>query len=123
MVLTNGFKDALAIGFGASFGALVRFTLTSVLPPNAVAEILITLAINIVACYAMGLFDPPPFWGKGILGGLSTFSAPALTAAQIYPISAAAYIAATMFVCLVAWVQGNDARTRRLKRHAVGDAE
>nr|WP_269208603.1 CrcB family protein [Corynebacterium aquatimens] len=105
----------MAIGVGASFGALVRFTLTSAIPLNVVAEVIITLTINIVACYAMGLFDPPPFWGKGLLGGLSTFSAPAHTAARIYPISAAAYIAATMFACVIAWVQGNDARRRRAR--------
>ena len=105
-------KEGLVVGIGASCGALLRFALTSFWPPNDPMEIAVTMAINIVACFLMGLYDPPPLWSKGILGGFSTLSAVALTSAEIYPVVAATYIGATVIICTGMWIAGDALRRR-----------
>lgn len=103
-------REGLVVGIGASCGALLRFALTSFWPPNDPMEIAVTMAINIVACFLMGLYDPPPLWSKGVLGGFSTLSAVALTSAEIYPVVAATYIGATVIICTGMWIAGDALR-------------
>lgn len=109
--------EGLVVGIGASSGALLRFALTSFWPPNDPMEIAVTMAINIVACFLMGLYDPPPLWSKGILGGFSTLSAVALTSAEIYPAVAATYIGATVIICTGMWIAGDALRRRGHNSH------
>ena len=85
-------REGLVVGFGASFGALVRFALTPLMASHPPAELLVTLGINVVGCFLMGLFDPPEFWGKGFLGGLTTFSAVSLASMQSSALLAAVYM-------------------------------
>lgn len=100
-------KKGLVVGVGASLGALLRFALTAYWAPSDPEEIVVTMIINIVACFLMGVFDPPVFWSKGVLGGFSTLSAVALTSAEIYPLTAAIYIGATVVICTGAWIVGH----------------
>ncbi|EFK54573.1 CrcB family protein [Corynebacterium genitalium ATCC 33030] len=105
-------REGLVVGFGASFGALVRFALTPLMASHPPAELLVTLGINIVGCFLMGLFDPPEFWGKGFLGGLTTFSAVSLASMQSSALFAAVYMFGTLAVAIVAWLLGDALRNR-----------
>lgn len=114
----NALKEGLAIGFGASFGALARFALTPLMAPEPPAEIIIVFAINFIGCFLMGRFDPGPFLGRGMIGGFTTFSAVAYLAVLSNPLNAVLYMAGTMLVAVVAWELG-DAYRRRLAGPAV----
>lgn len=106
-------REGLLIGFGASFGALVRFALTPLMAPHPPAELLVVLAINIVGTFLMGLLDPGPFWGKGMLGGFTTFSAVSLAAMQSSAWFALIYMGGTLAVAVVSWMAGDALRRHR----------
>ncbi|MCS5480256.1 fluoride efflux transporter family protein [Corynebacterium sp. YIM 101645] len=90
--------DAAVVGAGALLGALARF---------AVGEFLGTgplplLGINILGSFLMGLLRPGAFWGRGVLGGFTSFSAFAHLAS-----AAPAYLVATVVGCVGAWLLGD----------------
>lgn len=110
-------RDGLIVGFGASFGALVRFGLTPLMASHPPAELVVTLSINIVGCFLMGLLDPPEFWGKGVLGGFTTFSAVAMAAMQSSALFALLYMGGTLAVAIGAWMLGDAIRHRPHNAH------
>ena len=112
-VVNTAFKEALAIGFGASFGALARFAFTPLIAPEPPSEIVIIFIINAIGCFLMGLFDPGPFWGRGMIGGFTTFSAVSFLAMQSSAFIAFIYMVSTMLVALAAWELGDALRRRR----------
>lgn len=63
--------DYLKVGCGAGIGAVARFAFTLLGGP----VVWITVAINIVGCFLMGRLRPGLFFGTGVLGGFTTFSA------------------------------------------------
>lgn len=105
-------REGLVVGFGASFGALVRFALTPLMASHPPAELLVTLGINFLGCFLMGLLDPPEFWGKGFLGGFTTFAAVSLASMQSSALFAAVYMLGTLAVAIVAWLLGDALRNR-----------
>lgn len=106
-------KEGLAIGFGASFGALARFAFTPLMAPEPPAEIIIVFVINFIGCFLMGRFDPGPFFGRGMIGGFTTFSAVTFLAMQSSALVALMYMGGTMLVGLAAWELGDAFRRRR----------
>lgn len=112
-VVNTAFKEALAIGFGASFGALARFAFTPLIAPEPPSEIVIIFVINAIGCFLMGFFDPGPFWGRGMIGGFTTFSAVSFLAMQSSAFIAFIYMVSTMLVALAAWELGDALRRRR----------
>lgn|GEM_PF-143487 len=112
-VVNTAFKEALAIGFGASFGALARFAFTPLIAPEPPSEIVIIFVINAIGCFLMGFFDPGPFWGRGMIGGFTTFSAVSFLAMQSSAFIALVYMVSTMLVALAAWELGDALRRRR----------
>src|SRR5699024_1038394 len=73
-------KEALIVGAGAVFGAFARWGLSvglGSLTAAAVwphAEIWPLLLINFVGSALLGYLQPGVFWGKGVLGGFTSFS-------------------------------------------------
>lgn len=112
-VVNTAFKEALAVGFGASFGALARFAFTPLIAPEPPSEIVIIFIINAIGCFLMGRFDPGPFWGRGMIGGFTTFSAVSFLAMRSSAFIALIYMAGTMIVALAAWELGDALRRRR----------
>ncbi|OAA17230.1 hypothetical protein Caferm_04720 [Corynebacterium afermentans subsp. afermentans] len=80
--------------------------------PEALA-LTVTSAVNLVACFAMGLFQPGPFWGVGFLGGFSTLSAVSLTAVSDSPVWAGFIIALSLTTATLAWMAGDATRGHR----------
>lgn len=78
--------ELAAVGFGAAFGAWLRWGLSLWLNPRVVKFPLGTLASNLIGGYLIGIAvayflaraDLPPHWRlfvvTGFLGGLTTFS-------------------------------------------------
>lgn len=112
-VVGSALKDGLAIGFGASFGALARFAFTPLMAPEPPSEIIVVFVINFIGCFLMGRFDPGPFWGRGMIGGFTTFSAVSFLAMQSSAYVALIYMAGTMLVAVAAWELGEAFRRRR----------
>lgn len=108
-------KEGLAIGFGASFGALARFAFTPLMAPEPPAEIIIIFVINFIGCFLMGRFDPGPFFGRGMIGGFTTFSAVSFLAMQSSALIALLFMGGTMIIGLAAWELGNALRRRRAR--------
>jgi CrcB protein len=86
MSATSLAGSAIAVGFGAAVGALVRWQLSAWLNAQAWAVPAGTLVANVLGGYLAGLAlawftqnpDVPPVWRllviTGFLGGLTTFS-------------------------------------------------
>ncbi|KQB84869.1 fluoride efflux transporter family protein [Corynebacterium lowii] len=103
------FRPAIVVGSGAALGALARLGATALFDaPWAL------LGINVLGCLLMGALRPGLFWGKGVLGGFTSFSAFCLVLVQASPLFSACYLAATLIGCLGAWLLGDAwAQTRR----------
>lgn len=99
-------RDAAAVGLGAALGSLARAALEGSLS---------LLGVNILGCLLMGWRRPGAFWGRGVLGGFTSFSTSVHLTATTSPLSAAAYLAATLVGCVAAWFLG-DALARRRAR-------
>ena len=54
---------------------MLRYLLLLPAAAGSGMEIALVLALNAIGCAAMGWFKPGPFWGMGVLGGFTTFSA------------------------------------------------
>ncbi|QGU01351.1 camphor resistance protein CrcB [Corynebacterium kalinowskii] len=91
------------MGCGAAIGAVARYALVTLDP----AGLWTTVCINVLGCFLMGWRRPTAFWGTGVLGGFTTFSAYEL-AVMTLPLATAASVAmATVVGCLCAWVLGD----------------
>lgn len=109
--LTTG----LSVALGAGLGAVARYLVliwVSPTTPEALA-LTVTSAVNLVACFTMGLFQPGPFWGVGFLGGFSTLSAVSLTAVSDSPVWAGFIIVLSLTTATLAWMAGDATRGRR----------
>lgn len=113
----------IAVAGGGAIGAVLRHGVTQIslrlLGPNFPWG---TLAVNVVGCFAMGLFvawlvgrEPHPtalraFLAVGVLGGFTTFSAFALDVVMLYRektvIVAAGYLAASVIFSIGGLVLG-----------------
>lgn len=100
-----------AVAVGGALGAVVRYGLTLAWPTPAGAFPLVTFAINISGCLAIGLLlgvERSPlqraFLGTGVLGGFTTFSSYAVQGDDLWrtghPWSALAYVIATVICAL-----------------------
>lgn len=89
-------KDYLKAGCGAGIGAAARYAFLALGGP----AVWVTVAINMLGCFLMGRLRPGLFWGTGVMGGFTTFSAFELSRAPIA-------MAVTVIVCLSAWHVGN----------------
>ena len=113
--------NSLLVFVGGGLGALLRYAAGRAALLAGWAPSLATLAVNIVGCFAMGLLagwfavhgssegggsaSIKLFLATGLLGGFTTFSAFGLDALTLYrtsPVHAAAYVAATVVVSLLA---------------------
>ncbi|WP_018296939.1 CrcB family protein [Corynebacterium lubricantis] len=104
-------KEGLLVGAGAALGALARYGLLFVFAPLG-NDVGITLIINIIGCFAMGLFAAGPFWGTGFLGGFTTFAAFALATAQSDFPQALALAASTFVASVGAYLLADFLRER-----------
>ncbi|WJY59542.1 CrcB family protein [Corynebacterium afermentans] len=105
-------KTGLTVAYGAGLGAVARYlVLIWVNPstPEALA-LAVTFAVNLVACFVMGLFRPGAFWGVGFLGGFSTLSAVALAATTTSPLWAVFIIVLSLSTATIAWLAGDATR-------------
>lgn len=103
----------LVVACGAVFGASARFGLQGLYP----GSLWPLLGINLLACLAMGFFRPGLFWGKGVLGGFSSFSAVVVVFYHVPAWEAVAYLAATVLGGFAAWCVGDVLAERRTWCH------
>ncbi|QGU05444.1 camphor resistance protein CrcB [Corynebacterium comes] len=96
-------RDATAVGAGALLGALARYGLEEFLG----AGLPTLLGVNILGSFLMGLLRPGAFWGRGVLGGFTSFSTFACLAATSSPLQAVGYVLATVVGCVGAWLLGD----------------
>ncbi|WP_246858065.1 MULTISPECIES: CrcB family protein [unclassified Corynebacterium] len=111
-------KEMAVVGCGAALGALSRYAI-GVYAASFVSlsPALITMGINIIACFLMGYLKPALFWGTGFLGGLSTFST------FIFVLAAHStdltflgyYFFATPLLCISLWLLGDILHTKHPK--------
>lgn len=96
--------DYLKVGCGTGIGAVARFAFAQLLGAGAWPIVL----VNVIGCFLMGRLRPGLFWGTGVLGGFTTFSAFELSR-QPLP------MAVTIVGCLLAWQFGNRLAERDAK--------
>lgn len=108
-------ETGLTVALGAGLGAVARYlVLVWVSPASPEALVLaVTFAVNLLACFAMGLFRPGAFWGVGFLGGFSTLSAVALAATSNSPLWAVFIIVLSLTTATLAWMAGDATRRHR----------
>ena len=97
-------RDAASVGLGAILGAVARTLLDAALP---------LLGINVLGSLLMGWLRPGAFWGRGVLGGFTSFSTFAWLSATSTPLAAAGYVVATLVGCVAAWLLGDLLARRR----------
>jgi CrcB protein len=111
-----------AIAVGGAIGALARWGLAEALPHEGGQFPWSTLLANVVGCFLIGVLMVlvmerwpthrlvRPFFGTGILGGFTTFSAYVVDARALVaadrPELAAGYLAGTLVAALLAVVAG-----------------
>ena len=119
-------KEALIVGAGAVFGAFARWGLSvglSSLPAAAAwphAEIWPLLLINFVGSALLGYLQPGIFWGKGVLGGFTSFSTFATATVAMTAWGALGHVALTVTGCIASYLLGDGIRTHRIRRAADG---
>ena len=107
-------KQTLAVGLGAGCGATLRMQLTPLLYDAPTALII----INAIGCFLIATWAFPndlaqKFFAPGLLGGFTSFSTFALTAATTSLPAALSYSVLTITSCLGAWAIGDALRHRR----------
>ena len=112
-IMPSGLLAPLLVFVGGGLGSLLRY-----LAGLAVGGTLATLTVNVAGCFAIGLIAAAVpahmvairlFFITGVLGGFTTFSAFGLDALTLYrtnPSYAAAYVAASVIVSLIAVALG-----------------
>lgn len=90
--------DAVSVGAGAALGAVARYALDGVLS---------LLGVNILGAFLMGLLRPGAFWGRGVLGGFTSFSTFAYLATSSSFLAGAGYVVLTVVGCVAAWLLGD----------------
>lgn len=101
-------KEGLLVGSGAALGALARWAVALAIG----AGLWPILAINALGSAVMGFAAPGPYWGKGFLGGFTTFSTFAILTMRQSPAMAAIYVVVTLVSCVAAYLIGDWARRR-----------
>lgn len=96
-------SDAALIGAGALFGALTRYGVEEFLGTGPLP----LLGVNILGSFLMGWLRPGVFWGRGVLGGFTSFSTFAYFTAGATPPAALGYLLATLVGCVGAWLLGD----------------
>jgi CrcB protein len=111
----------LAVALGSALGGVARHGVARLWPMVPGAWPVATMSVNIVGSFAIGLLSAlfaargggdtaRLFWMTGVLGGFTTYSAFALETVTLAgageAMRAAAYVAATVLVCLVAAFAG-----------------
>ena len=81
--------------------------------PGTTAALALTFAVNMLGCFAMGVYKPGPLWGTGFLGGFTTFSAISVAAMQSDAIVALGIVALSFATSIVAYLLGHTLRERR----------
>lgn len=81
--------------------------------PGTTAALALTFAVNMLGCFAMGLYKPGPLWGAGFLGGFTTFSAISVAAMQSEAIIALVIVALSFATSIVSYLLGHTLRERR----------
>ena len=86
------------VGLGAALGSLARYGFTFL--PGA--DMWAILAVNVIGCFAIAFFKPPPMWSTGFLGGFTTYSTYIMIS-----LAAPWYFFATLAACIAAWLVGD----------------
>lgn len=102
----------MLVGAGAGLGAVARYFLTLFAAPGGVGAVFCVLAINAAGSFFMGAARPGAFWGTGVIGGFTTFSAVAVAAAGASATAALGILAAHFAACVAAWFAGDSLRGR-----------
>lgn len=90
-------NNLLRVSAGTVIGAAARQAITTPLP-----NIWALCAINILGCWLMGRFRPGLFWGTGVLGGFTSFSA-----FELALLDQPLYLVPTVLGCVGAWYLGD----------------
>lgn len=112
----------LAVALGSALGGVGRYGLSRLWPWVPGGWPTATMTVNLLGSFAIGLLSvvlsaraggaetARLFWMTGVLGGFTTYSAFALETVTLAgageAMRAAAYVAATVLVCLVAAFAG-----------------
>lgn len=111
-------RESLLVGAGAVIGALARWGLSlgvGAIPAIATvpyAEIWPLLLINFLGSALMGYFKPGLFWGKGVLGGFTSFSAFTAATVTMTAAGALAHVFFTVAGCIACYMLADALRQR-----------
>jgi len=115
--------NAIAVGFGGSLGAMLRYFLGFFLQNSLRAHHLMpTFAVNFIGCFIIGYLAEVDFKSAvslkyfliaGLLGGFTTYSSFSLESVNLIRAGgvskAAIYISGTVLFCLIAVLGGSSA--------------
>ncbi|WP_230471740.1 CrcB family protein [Corynebacterium fournieri] len=107
------FRTALLVGLGAGLGAVLRQCVLLAAVPGTTTALALTFAVNILGCFAMGLYKPGPLWGTGFLGGFTTYSAISVTAMRSSALVALAVVVLSFATSIASYLLGHTLRERR----------
>lgn len=96
-------REAATVGVGALLGALARFAVEEFCGVG----LLPLLGVNVLGSFLMGRLRPGAFWGRGVLGGFTSFSTFAYLTAASTPLLALGYLLSTAVGCVGAWLLGD----------------
>ncbi|WKD58765.1 CrcB family protein [Corynebacterium caspium] len=101
------FQSFALVGAGAAIGAVARMSALAAFPNH----VWTLVGINILGSLIMGYLQPGLFWGKGVLGGFTSFSS---FTKDIFSLSGIALVLPTTILgCLSAWLLGYYLHSRR----------
>ncbi|QYX82186.1 fluoride efflux transporter CrcB [Streptomyces akebiae] len=115
------------VAIGGGIGAAARYGASLIWPAQPGGFPWSMFGVNVAGCFVIGLFMVVitdvwaahrlvrPFFGTGVLGGFTSFSAYAIDIQRLvdegHPRTALAYLAATLLVALIAvWLAATTAR-------------
>lgn len=111
-------RESLLVGAGAVIGAFARWGLSlgfGAIPAIAAfphPEIWPLLLINFLGSALMGYYKPGPFWGKGVLGGFTSFSAFTAATVAMTAAGALAHVVVTVAGCIACYMFADVLRQR-----------